>query len=356
MENPRIKAVDLFCGAGGLTHGLASAGVDVRVGVDLDPDCRFPYEANNAAAFMCADVRTLSGEHFSRFLQDAELTLLAGCAPCQPFSTYSQARDPKASSDWGMLLEFGRLVSEVKPDFVTMENVPQLADNDVFKDFVAKLAGYHTWCGVVDCAEYGVPQRRRRLVLLASRLGKISLLSPQEVGARRRTVRSAIANMPPLAAGTWDPSDPIHAAAGMSELNLKRIRASLAGGSWRDWPKSLRARCHHRSTGASYGAVYGRMEWGRPAPTMTTLCHGFGNGRFGHPEQDRAISLREAAILQSFPKRYKFVPEGERVRFTSVGRLIGNAVPPRLGQIIGRSFFSHVSVNPKARPRNTRYR
>jgi DNA (cytosine-5)-methyltransferase 1 len=342
MKQPRIKAVDLFCGAGGLTYGLEKSGIDVRLGVDVDPDCQYPYEANNAARFLKADVRTLTGATISSHLAEADLTLLAGCAPCQPFSTYSQRRDPKSSSDWGMLLEFGRLIAETRPDLVTMENVPQLADNDVFRDFVEQLHDYHTWYGVVDCTEYGIAQQRRRLVLLASRLGPVCLLSPRSLGARRRTVRAVIGSMPLLAAGASDPQDSVHASAGMSALNLKRIRASQPGGSWRDWPKALRAPCHHRDSGASYGAVYGRMEWDRPAPTMTTLCHGFGNGRFGHPEQDRAISLREAALLQSFPRKYKFVPKGERVRITTIGRLIGNAVPPRLGEVIGRSLYTHV--------------
>lgn len=342
MEQPQIKAVDLFCGAGGLTHGLEKAGIEVCLGVDVDPDCQYPYEANNAARFLKADVRTLTGAVIRDYLAGADLTLLAGCAPCQPFSTYSQGRDPKSSGDWGMLLEFGRLVAETRPDLVTMENVPQLADNDVFLDFVEHLDGYHMWCGVVDCTEYGIPQQRRRLVLLASRLGPVSLLSPQSLSARRRSVRSAIGAMPPLSAGTADLNDPVHVAAGMSDLNLKRIRASRPGGSWRDWPKALRAPCHRRDSGASYGAVYGRMEWNGPAPTMTTLCHGFGNGRFGHPEQDRAISLREAALLQSFPRKYRFVPKGQKVRITTIGRLIGNAVPPRLGEVIARSLQAHV--------------
>ncbi|WP_189451053.1 DNA cytosine methyltransferase [Cognatilysobacter xinjiangensis] len=341
---PRIAGVDLFCGAGGLTYGLVKAGVDVRAGVDLDPECAYPYTANNPGRFLEQDVRALSGRDLASLWRGADVSLLAGCAPCQPFSTYSQARDRRSNRDWGMLLEFGRLVAEAQPDLITMENVPQLAGDDVFMSFLDGLKGYSTWHGVVDCAEYGVPQQRRRFVLIASRLGPISLLLPVELGYRRATVWSAIGRMPPLVQGSADPHDPIHAAAGMSALNLRRIRASSPGGSWREWPPALRAACHRRESGAGYGAVYGRMEWDRPAPTMTTLCHGFGNGRFGHPQQDRAISLREAAILQTFPKRYKFVRPGERVKFTTVGRLIGNAVPPRLGEVIGRSLIAHATA------------
>jgi DNA (cytosine-5)-methyltransferase 1 len=344
-----IRGVDLFCGAGGLTYGLAKAGIDVRAGFDLDPDCRYAYEANNSAAFFEADVEKLSASDLLPLFGPQGLKLLAGCAPCQPFSTYSQGRDPRSTSDWGMLLQFGRLVGETDPDLVTMENVPQLADSEVFGEFLTALSGYHIWHGVVDCVQYGIPQQRRRLVLLGSKLGPVSLLDASAYRARSTTVRSAIGNMPALRAGEANPNDPIHAAAGMSALNLKRIRASRPGGSWRDWPKSLRAACHGKKSGASYGAVYGRMEWSRPAPTMTTLCHGFGNGRFGHPTQDRAISLREAAILQSFPKRYKFVPPSSRVKFTSIGRLIGNAVPPRLGEVIGRSLMEHAAGLVQAR-------
>lgn len=339
-----IDCVDVFCGVGGLTYGLRKAGVHVSAGIDLDPACRFPYEANNSARFVERSVTEMTGREIDALYSVKGLRLLAGCAPCQPFSTYSQGRDPKLNEDWGLLAHFGRLVGELGPNLVTMENVPQLANHEVFEDFVKSLQGYHVWHDVVDCADYGLPQKRRRLVLLASRLGPIQLIPSSHIAARRKTVRAVIGKMPSLAAGEFDANDPLHAAAGMSALNLRRIRASVPGGTWRDWPPSLRASCHVKASGDGYGAVYGRMRWNEPAPTMTTLCHGFGNGRFGHPEQDRGLSLREAAMLQTFPKRYKFVPEDERVRFTTVGRMIGNAVPPKLGEIIGLTLLQHVRV------------
>lgn len=337
--------MDLFCGVGGLTYGLRKAGIHVSGGIDLDPACRFPYESNNSAPFIECSVTSIKGREVSALYAGKGLRLLAGCAPCQPFSTYSQARDPTESEDWSLLSHFGRLAKEVGPDLITMENVPQLLGHDIFEKFVRTLKDYHVWYDIVDCADYGLPQKRRRLVLLASKLGPIELISADRIRTRRKSVRAVIGRMSPLRAGEIDVNDPLHAAAGMSALNLRRIRASVPGGTWRDWPRDLRASCHEKASGDGYGAVYGRMRWNEPAPTLTTLCYGFGNGRFGHPEQDRALSLREAAMLQTFPKRYRFVPKGEKVRFTTVGRMIGNAVPPKLGEIIGHSLVQHAKAN-----------
>lgn len=147
-----------------------------------------------------------------------------------------------------------------------------------------------------------------------------------------------------FSAGEQNTSDPLHMSASLSELNFSRIKASSAGGTWRDWPIELLADCHRKASGATYPSVYGRMEWDKPAPTITTQCFGYGNGRFGHPEQNRAISLREAAILQTFPADYKFAPEGSELRFNQMGRLIGNAVPVRLGEAIAKSFLTHINA------------
>jgi DNA (cytosine-5)-methyltransferase 1 len=180
---------------------------------------------------------------------------------------------------------------------------------------------------------------RKRLVLVASKLGPIRI---PEFELPRSTVRNAIGDLPLLFAGQEDPHDRLHRASNLSELNLERIRASSPGGTWRDWPEHLRAPCHVKDSGATYPSVYGRMEWDEPAPTITTQCFGYGNGRFGHPEQDRAISLREAAMLQGFPKDYSFIPNDETVSFAKLGRLIGNAVPVTLAEIIGKLMVEHV--------------
>lgn len=350
----KIYAVDLFCGAGGLTYGLRRAGIDVRLGVDIDPACEYPYTANNTAKFLLKSVEDLEGRELQSHYENKGIKLLAGCAPCQTFSTYNQ-KATESDKRWWLLSQFSRLVDELSPDLVTMENVPRLTEQNVFGEFVANLEGngYSVAYQIVNCADYGVPQQRNRLVLLASKLGPITLLTPSVLGKRRRTVKEAIGNLPPIEAGTRHPNDPLHQCSSLSEVNLRRIRASKPGGTWRDWPRELVSDCHRKKSGKTYPSVYGRMTWDNPAPTMTTQFFGFGNGRFGHPEQDRAISLREGAILQSFPPDYEFVSPREQVCQKSIGRLIGNAVPVALGEVIGASLLSHVSEEPEKAYRET---
>lgn len=339
-----IEAVDLFCGAGGLTCGLRQSGVTVRAGYDIDPACSYPFRTNNEAAFIHADVSTVSAEEVASHYTPGTIRLLAGCAPCQPFSTYNQGRSTVSDPKWPLLYEFARLIREIEPELVTMENVPNVTKHQVYEDFVATLRaqGYQVWASKVRCQNYGLPQTRTRHVLLASKLGPIELIPPTH-DVNPRTVRELIGHLPPIEAGETHGHDPLHKAQGLSPLNLYRIRASRPGGTWRDWPKSLLADCHRKDSGKTYAGVYGRMNWDAPSPTMTTQCYGFGNGRFGHPEQDRGISLREAAILQSFPESYAFTEPERPITFSAVGRLIGNAVPPRLGEIIGISLREHIT-------------
>ena len=339
---PKIVGVDLFCGVGGLTHGLVRGGIRVAAGIDIDANCKFPFEANNSAMFVECDVAKLSSAQISNYFKDADYTLLAGCAPCQPFSSYSRSgRNSEYESQWPLVSAFGRLIKDTTPDLVTMENVPQLADHPVFNRFLRSLTGYQKHWEIVECASFGVPQTRKRLVLLASRL-KGAPLELVRGPASIKTVRQVIEGLPHISAGECDDADHLHMAPGLSALNLLRIRASRPGGTWRDWPAELKTNCHNKKSGATYPSVYGRMVWDEPAPTITTQSFGYGNGRFGHPEQDRAISLREAAMLQTFPRRYKFVPSGARIKFNKMGRLIGNAVPVRLGEVIARSLVRHV--------------
>jgi DNA (cytosine-5)-methyltransferase 1 len=341
----KISCVDLFCGAGGLTHGFVLEGLPVAAGIDMDPACRFPYEANNRARFVERDISKVSIAELKALFGDAELTVLAGCAPCQPFSTYAQRyeSDGKAGK-WGLLYEFARLAEGARPDVITMENVPTVAKHEVFRDFIdtLKRLGYAVWFDVVDSSHYGVPQTRRRMVLLASKHGDIKIVEPTHRSPK--SVRRAIGRLRPLSAGEAAPRDKLHVTSTLSEKNLERIKVSKPGGTWRDWPAHLVADCHRAETGRTYPGVYGRMEWDKPAPTMTTQCYGFGNGRFGHPDQDRAISLREAAILQSFPRKYVFVPKDGDLSFKALGRLIGNAVPVELGRAIARSINKHLAT------------
>lgn len=338
-----IRAIDLFCGVGGLTHGLAQAGIEVVAGIDIDPACKYPYEANNEATFIEGDVNALSASEVTQLIGGADVSMIAGCAPCQPFSTYSRSgRSKKRGDDWQLVETFGKLVKEVQPDLVTMENVPQLLDHPVFEQFLENLTGYSIEWSVVQAVRIGIPQTRKRLVLIASKLGADGLALPQNE-QKAKTVRQAIGRLRPIKAGESDPKDRLHVASRLSKTNLERIRHSKQGGTWRDWPDGLQAACHQKSSGATYPSVYGRMSWDEASPTITTQCFGYGNGRFGHPEQDRAISLREAAILQTFPPKYKFVRPDEPVRFSVLGRLIGNAVPVRLGEVVGQTVVAHAT-------------
>jgi DNA (cytosine-5)-methyltransferase 1 len=341
IHKKQIIGIDLFCGVGGLTHGLIRGKIIINVGIDIDKNCRFPYEKNNKAVFLQQDVGQLESGQLRNLYPKNAIRLLAGCAPCQPYSTYSRGKRHDSDGRWNLLNDFGRLVKEVQPELVTMENVPQIIDHPVFKSFLQNLEGYNVWYSIIDCTEYGVPQTRKRLVLLASKLGSISLIAPTHK-SRVSTVRDVIYDLPRISAGGVDPNDSLHKAPNLSEINLKRIRASKPGGTWRDWSAELRASCHRKQSGVTYPSVYGRMEWDSPSPTITTQCYGFGNGRFGHPEQDRAISLREAALIQTFPKGYQFTPSNERVSFDALGRLIGNAVPVRLGEVIAESLNLHI--------------
>lgn len=339
-----IRCVDLFCGAGGLTHGLQKQGINVVAGVDVEESCRHPFEFNNAAEFIKEDVTKISGKQLNDFFKGCDVKVLAGGAPCQPFSTYSQRYDVLSSPRWGLLYQFARLVKETQPDIVAMENVPSVAKHSVFDDFAASLEGqgYFVHRSVIDCTKYGLPQTRKRMILLASKLGEVDVV-PASAGGTS-TVRDAIFSLPRITHGESNSTDPLHVASKLSPINFERIRASRPGGTWRDWPDNLVAECHKKDTGRTYPGVYGRMSWDQPSPTLTTQYYGFGNGRFGHPEQDRAISLREGAILQGFPLSYSFVPEDSRIHFKALGKLIGNAVPVTLGEVVGKSINHHLET------------
>lgn len=342
------SVVDLFCGVGGLSYGFRQEGFTVVAGIDTDESCRYAYEANVAAPFLRRDVSYLTGSILKELFLDEGYTILIGCAPCQPFSAYNQKNnDP----NWKLLRDFSRLITEIKPDIVSMENVPRLLrfqSGVIFNDFLdtLKSSGYDTAFDVLYSPDYGLAQARSRLVLLASRIGQITLPEPTHRN-NYRTVNMEIGSLPKLTAGGADCNDRLHRANRLSAINLKRIQASKPGGTWKDWPKKLVAKCHKEATGRGYSSVYGRMSCDRPAPTITTQFYGFGNGRFGHPTQDRALSLREGAMLQGFPLDYEFVTEEETISFKNIGRMIGNAVPVPLARAIARSVRDHLNAYTK---------
>ncbi len=339
-----IKVVDLFCGIGGLSYGLAKAGLEVVAGIDNDETCRFGYEYNNGARFIHKDIKDITADEINMlFGQEKRIVrVLAGCAPCQPFSQLNIKGVTKKALE--PVERFAELIAKTLPEIVSMENVSGLAKTLAFKTFLATLdrKGYKYWYDFVDASEYGVPQRRKRLVLLASRLGEIKLVDKTHAN-NKVTVRNAIGHFEPISDGEVHKNDRLHRARKLSPTNMRRIKATPRdGGNSKSWDDSLLLDCHKRDSGKTYKCtVYGRMRWDEPSPTMTTQCVGLGNGRFGHPDQDRAISLREAATLQTFPKKYKFIPDGQPLIVKQVAKFIGNAVPVRLGKVIGDSIVKH---------------
>ena len=346
MNNPNIACVDLFCGAGGLTHGLIQAGVPVVAGVDSEESCRYPYEVNNeGAVFYKRDITLLETEEVTSWFGNAGIRILAACAPCQPFSSYTKHLDVKSSKKFAMIDYVTNIITKIKPEIVVMENVPRVTKFEPFNKFeaVLKLLGYEVSRLVVDSSNYGAAQHRNRTILIASVIGRIGV--PTTIKFHPKTVRDAIGDLPPIANGESDSNDPLHISAKLSSLNLERVRASKPGGTWRDWPEHLVTNCHGKDSGSTYKHVYGRMEWNKPSPTITTQFCGFSNGRFGHPEQDRGLSLREGARLQGFPDWYRFAPSNKPIKITKVSKLIGNAVCVDLAKAIGRSIMSHVEKN-----------
>jgi DNA (cytosine-5)-methyltransferase 1 len=349
-----FAVVDMFCGVGGLTHGFVKAGFNVVAGYDIDKTCKYAFEQNNKGAkYITKDIIDVSGVEINSFF-GSNKKILVGCAPCQPFSlytnknkTYEKIENKNFGGKWALLYSFSRLIQETEPQIISMENVPQLAkfnEGEILKDFIKVLENqnYYVEWSIVNAQDYGVPQRRKRLILLASKLGKISLISPTHNKTNYVTVRTAIGTLPKIEDGVTNKNDSLHYARKLGELNKKRIQATREGGFWREWPDELKLECHKKEGGFSFRSVYGRMSWDDVAPTMTTYCVGLGNGRFGHPEQDRAISMREAAIFQSFPLNYEFQNPEKPHSTATIARQIGNAVPVKLGEAIAESIKIHL--------------
>jgi DNA (cytosine-5)-methyltransferase 1 len=345
-----FSIIDLFCGVGGLTHGFVKENFKVDAGIDFDKSCKYAFEVNNNTIFYHEDITTITGQDLLLKYSKGIRKILVGCAPCQPFSIYRNSNKTQKKSEdekWKLLYSFANLIDEVEPEIISMENVPLLLKFDngkVFKDFVKRLEAkkYFVSFYIVNAQDYGVPQRRKRLVLLGSKHGKINLIEKTVSNNEYITVKDAIGHLPHIEDGVSHPNDKLHRARKLTDLNKKRIRATKEGGFWRDWPEELILECHKKESGQSFGSVYGRMKWNDVAPTMTTYCTGLGNGRFGHPEQDRAITLREAALIQSFPEDYDFIDPSIPMSSPTIARQIGNAVPVGLGVAIAKSIKIHI--------------
>jgi DNA (cytosine-5)-methyltransferase 1 len=325
MQAKKPTAIDLFCGCGGLTQGLKDAGFCVLGGVDIDKLSVETYRANHPEVQVLEnDIRQLKVSAIKRNLglRKGSLDLLAGCPPCQGFSRLITLNGKRRFYDPrnGLLLEFLRFIEELMPKAVMLENVPGLAKYSKFKDFCRRLKklGYHFEHRILDAANYGVPQRRRRLILLAGLSAPIEFAAPSKI---KKTVRDAISNLPQ--AGESD--DPLHdIRERRSAKTLQLIsRIPKDGGSRTNLPENEQLECHKNFDG--FRDIYGRMAWDDISPTITSGCFNPSKGRFLHPMEDRAITLREAALLQTFPKNYFFSLKNGKC---PVAVLIGNALPP----------------------------
>ncbi len=342
-----IRVFDYFSGCGGTSKGFENAGMEIVFALDNDPDAIASFKKNfPKATTHNSDIEELKPQAVSKLIKASlnKPALFAGCAPCQPFTklnTQQPNEDPRLS----LLDYFGQQVEFFKPEYVFIENVPGIQKNrgddspiSRFMEILQRL-GYHYDAGVVSAQNYGVPQYRRRFVLVGSKLAPISIPEAthgSENGHKSlKTVRDYIYGLPKIRDGEAHKDIELHVSASLSDLNLKRISATPEGGSRLDWPENLVLRCHKNGHNG-HTDVYGRMKWDKPAPALTTRCISLSNGRFGHPTQDRAISILEAALLQTFPEDYIF--EGSTV---SKARQIGNAVPVKLAEEFGVMFLDH---------------
>lgn len=325
---------------------MQQAGMTVRFGLDVDPDAKTTWERNyKKAKFLCKDIRQVSVDDVAPFIKRryGRPFLFGACAPCQPFSKQNRTKNDKDGRR-NLLGEFHRFVRAYLPEYIFVENVPGIqtvtSRKGPFANFVQLLEdlGYFYDFKIVIAYHYGVPQRRRRLVLVASRLDPIKIPLPTHGPGtnqpRLPTVWEWISHLPPIRAGEAHPKVANHRAARLSPLNLRRIAATPLGGDRRDWPKELELLCHQKHSG--YTDVYGRMIKNQPSPALTTRCISLSNGRFGHPEQNRAITVREAACIQTFPMEFTF-----HGSLNSMSRQVGNAVPVAMAKTFGDSIIRH---------------
>ena len=318
-------AIDCFAGCGGMSLGLRQAGFKILGAIEIDPDAVAVYRSNHRGVVTWSrDIREVSAEEILKTLglRRGQLDLLGGCPPCQGFSTLRTYNGNRWTRDKqnDLIFEFQRLVLGIHPKQVMMENVPGLFTNGRLKKFREALesAGYVVKADVLNVADFGVPQRRRRMMLLASRVSSVEFATPIK---RARTVRDAIGGLPKAGKS----GDLLHdLPENRSPKVIERIKSvPRNGGSRSSLPEHLRLECHKTSDG--FKDVYGRMAWDEPAPTITTGCFNPSKGRFLHPSANRAITMREAALLQTFPMSYKFPVMLGKVK---VATMIGNALPP----------------------------
>jgi len=342
--------IDLFSGCGGVTAGFKAAGFQVLAAVELDRVVAQTYRLNHPEVILYKkDIRNVCPTTMMEDckLESGQLTVLSVCAPCQPFSRLNRFRDGDERAF--LVLEAIRFVDVLRPQFLFVENVPGLRRNpDILDRLIGRLvqSGYRVSApAIIDAVNYGVPQFRKRFILLGSiydielRIPEPTHASPKEAAWSKRkkwlTVRDAFAGLQDLKSGEASEIDPLHKARKHTTLSLERLRhIPHNGGSRGSLPIELQLAGHRDGRNVGYYDVYGRMDFDKPSNTLTAGCTNFTKGRFAHPTSDRAITLREAARLQTFPDSYRFCGSYEQI-----SAQIGNAVPVKLAEVFARHFF-----------------
>ena len=344
-----LSAVDFFCGGGGMSYGIQQAGIEVLAGIDYDKNCQATYEANvEGAKFINADVFNLKEKELQKELglkrRDKNLILI-GCSPCQFWSIINTDKT-KSEKSKNLLVEFGRFVEYFRPGYVIVENVPGVLrkkKESGLEDFITWLEDnkYMVHFNVHNTSDYGVPQNRKRFTLIANRVTKKGI-EPLKAEGERLTVKDFIGEengFPIVKAGNRDSTDFMHTVAGLEDINIKRLqKIKKDGGNRLDFANDpeLQLPCFIGKN-ESFKDTFGRLWWNKPAPTITTKFFSVSNGRFVHPEENRALSIREGAVLQSFPKDYIF----KTTNIANAARIIGNAVPPEYARRIGLAIKSN---------------
>ncbi len=332
-----------------MSSGMLSSGIKILAGIDYDNSCKETYEANiKGAKFIHADVFDYKEEELEIELNlkknDDDLILI-GCSPCQFWSIINTDRT-KSERSKSLLIEFKRFVEYFNPGYVVVENVPGVLrrkDESGLEDFILWLEnhGYKVHHNIHNVMDYGVPQSRRRLTLIANRVTSVEL-QPIKYKGKKQTVYDAIGEhngFPKIEAGHKDETEFLHSVAGLKQINIDRLNVTdKDGGSRMSYANNedLAPNCHKNDT-SNFNDTYGRMWWHKPSPTITTKYFSISNGRFAHPEENRAISIREGAVLQSFPKDYKI----KATSIANAARMIGNAVPPKYAASIGKAIIKN---------------
>jgi len=345
----KLKAIDFFCSGGGMSSGLQEAGINVIAGIDFDPNCKKTYEANiKGAKYILADVEKLKEEDLLKEIsikKDDDDLILVGCSPCQ-YWTIIRTNKNKSRKSKNLLHEFHRFVKYYNPGYIVVENVPGIMNRTKesgLDKFVNELKnqGYAVHYKVVNLNNYGVPETRKRFSLIANRVTKKEIFPIADNSCPLVSDFLGEKNgFHKIPAGHKDKTEFMHTAAGLSDINIKRLKLTPKDGgsrhSWADTDMQINA-YKNKKGNISFNDTYGRMSWDKPAPTITTKFFSISNGRFAHPEENRAISIREGATLQTFPKTYKFI--GSSV--ATIARMIGNAVPPLYAKQIGKVIIKN---------------